>query len=139
MILKNFIKANDGVAAIEFAFIAPIFAVLAFLMIDVANIGMGSSNMQSAVRAAIQYAIKDGTNMTTAQNLGNATWTSKPTGATLTAVASCRCGSTTNSCTAVCPDGINVPANYVTVTATAYLGGSWYHTTKTVMEEVRLK
>jgi Flp pilus assembly protein TadG len=138
MNIRTFFKASDGAAAIEFAFIAPVFATLALLMVDVSNIGMGASNMQTAVRAAVQYAVKGGTNMTTAQNLANANWANKPTGATLTAVASCRCGNATNVCNALCPDG-SVPYSYVTVTAAATLGGNWITTSKTVMEEVRLK
>jgi Flp pilus assembly protein TadG len=138
MSLRTFFKASDGAAAIEFAFIAPVFATLAFLMVDVANIGMGASNMQTAVRAAVQYAVRGGTNMTTAQNLANANWASKPAGATFSAVASCRCGSAANACNALCPDG-SVPQSIVTVTATASLGGNWLNSTKTVTETVRLK
>jgi Flp pilus assembly protein TadG len=138
MNLRALFQASDGTAAIEFAFVAPVFAVLALLMVDVANVGMGASNMQTAVRAAVQYAVKGGTNMTTAINIANANWSSKPAGATLNAVASCRCGNAANVCNALCPDG-TVPQSIVTVTASASFSGNFYSTAKTVTEEVRLK
>src|SRR5258706_15268171 len=50
-----------GTSAIEFAMVAPLFAAVVIPMVDVANFAAGVSQMESAVRSSIQYAMIGGT------------------------------------------------------------------------------
>src|SRR5688572_7569932 len=55
-----FLKSRDGVAAVEFAFIAPI---LIFLMLGLVDFGFyinASMQMESAARASAEYVLKGG-------------------------------------------------------------------------------
>lgn len=120
---RRFLRATKGTAAIEFALVLPILAAIAVTLPDVGNIAAGDINMESAVRASAQYAMNGGSNMATAQAIGTSSWTSKPAGATLTATSACLCGGAAAVCGQICQDG-SQPQTYVTVTASATLGGS---------------
>src|SRR6516164_1710357 len=91
-LLRPFLKGEHGAAAVEFALIVPILAVIAVMLPDTSDIVFGAMNMNMAVRSSIQYAMNSGSNMTTARAIGNQTWTNKPSGATLTAFTYCQCG-----------------------------------------------
>jgi Flp pilus assembly protein TadG len=136
--LKRFKSDSRGTSAIEFGLIAPILITVVVALADINDLAFGSSNMQSAVRAGIQYALKGGTDPTTAQSQADAAWTRKPSGATITASKSCKCAGNSHVCNVVC-DLLDLPEIYMTVTATATLGGNLYSTTKTVTETVRVR
>jgi Flp pilus assembly protein TadG len=134
----SFLDRNDGMAAIEFAFIAPVLIGAALALVDVAAIVTGSANMQTAVHSGIQYVINGGTDMTTAEDQINQAWTTKPAGGSVSSQQYCKCGNTVSACTAPCADG-TVPASYVTLTATASLGGTTFSVNKTATETVRIR
>ncbi len=125
-------------AAIEFAFLLPVLVIGALTLSDTANIGMGASRMQSAVRASIQYAMNGGTDMTVAQTQGTQAWSNKPSNGTISVSESCVCGSGAGTCGVLCADG-SVPSTYVTAVATATLGGSVLSVNKSVTESVRIQ
>lgn len=127
---------DSGAAAIEFAFLLPVLTVGILSISDVANIAIGESQMQSAVRASIQYAMNGGTDMSVAQTQGTSAWSNKPPSGTLTVTKSCLCGSAAGTCGQLCADG-SVPSTYVTAVASATLGGNVISTTKSVTESVR--
>lgn len=135
--LRQFKREAKGVAAIEFAFIAPVLAIIAILMTDVGLAAVGAMNMESAVRASVQYAMNGGADMTVAKNVGMSTWSSQPTDATFNTSKACVCGAATIVCTATCTDG-SQPSAYVTATATGTIGGSILHFNKTTTQTVRV-
>lgn len=116
--------ACDGLAAIEFAFMAPL---LCLLLIGAVDFGRGlwcQLQVASAAQAGAVYASTQGWNATAAA-IENAV-----TGATSLAVSAspapawvCGCPNTSAGiapvqCGSFCPDGSS-PPHYVTVTATA--------------------
>lgn len=135
--LKSFIAEARGVAALEFAFIAPVLAIIAILMTDVGLAAVGAMNMEGAVRASVQYAMNGGADMAVAKNVGMSTWSSQPADATLSTSKACICGAATIACTATCTDG-SLPLGYVTATATGTIGGSILHFNKTTTQTVRV-
>jgi Flp pilus assembly protein TadG len=135
---RKFARNRMGTSAIEFAFIAPVLVVATVSISDASKIATGSSQMQTAIRAAIQYAMNGGTDMTVAQSLGVASWDSQPSGGTLTVSTACTCGASAGTCGSICADG-TVPYTYVTATAQATLGGDMLSLSKTVTETVRTR
>ena len=131
-------RDKRGTSAIEFALIAPVLAGVVVALADINTMGMGSANMQTAVRAGAQYAMAGGTDATTAQTKADAAWTRKPTGGTLTASRVCKCASTAQDCNTPCSNN-QWPDMYMTVTATAHLGGNFYSMDKTITETVRVR
>jgi Flp pilus assembly pilin Flp len=137
-LVRPFVKREDGAAAVEFALIVPILAVIAIMLPDTSDIVFGAMNMNMAVRSSIQYAMNSGTDMAQAQTIGNSTWTSKPAGATLTASTYCKCGASAGTCGALCMDG-SLPSTYVTVVGSATFGGTVISVPLTTTQTVRVR
>ena len=131
-------RDTRGTSAVEFAIIAPLLIGIVVAIGDVTNISYGASNMQSAVRAGIQYALKGGTDAPTAQSQADAAWTLKPSGATIAASKACTCAGLATDCALLCPS-LARPNMYMTVTATASFGGNYIRISKTATETVRVR
>ena len=132
------LKSKSGLAAIEFALIAPLLAAIVIGISQVSEIVVGSAHMQSAARASIQYALNGGIDMTTANNVGLAAWQDKPANATLDSSIICTCQGATAVCMQTCSDG-TAPYKYVSVTATGTLGGAAYTENKVLTEKARIQ
>lgn len=135
--IAGFLRGTEGTAAIEFALLLPVLVLGVLLLSDTVTIGTGSSEMQSAVRASIQYAMNGGTDMTVAKNQGILAWANEPSDGTLTITKACTCGSSAGTCGTLCPDS-SEPATYVTGVAKGTLGGNAISLYKTVTETVRI-
>jgi Flp pilus assembly protein TadG len=131
-------KDSSGTSAIEFAIVAPMLAAAVVGLADISSISYGASNMQTAVRAGIHYAMAGGTDATIAMNIADNAWTKKPEGGTMTSSKSCKCGATTWDCETFCADSTR-PEMYVTLTATGTFGGNFYTLNKTTTETVRVR
>ncbi len=109
-----------GVAAAEFALIAPAILTLMLAAYDIGNAVQERMQLEQAVRAGAQYALSwpdDTQGITNAINYA-LPWT--PT--TINVSLACWCwsssaGETESSCPATCPNG-SVNRSYVTLTAT---------------------
>lgn len=134
----RFVAEKKGVAATEFALVAPVLVILTVLMTDVGQAAVSAMNMQAAVRAAIQYAMNGGTDMTAAETVGRGAWEEQPSGASFTSAQSCYCGSADATCGAACADGSQQKV-YITATAVAGIGGSVIHFTKTTTQTVEVR
>jgi len=132
------LAGDEGMAAVEFALIAPVLVAMVLTLVDVSNMAFGTTNMEAAVRATEQYFINGNTDTNAAQAQGNNAWASKPTGSTLTATQACTCAGAGHDCAAPCDDS-TIPWMSFTVTATASLGGSVVHQTKTITQTVRVR
>jgi len=137
-LLSKFRRDTRGTSAIEFAIISPVLIACVVALGDVNSVSFQAANMQTAVRAGIQYALKGGTTAATAQSQGDAAWTSKPTGGTLTATKVCTCAGTSHACDTLCTDYSQAQI-YMTVTAVATIGGSYISFSKTASETVRVR
>jgi len=134
---RQFIRDARGLAAIEFAFIAPVLAIIAILMTDVGIAAVGAMNMESAVRASVQYAMNGGADLTVAKSVGMSTWSSQPADAAMSTSKICKCGSSVVACTSTCSSG-SLPSGFFTATATGTLGGSIIHFSKTTTQTVQV-
>jgi Flp pilus assembly protein TadG len=137
-LFRRFGNSTRGTAAIEFALVIPVLAAVAITLPDVASIAANDINMESGVRAAVQYAMNGGSSTATAQTLGISAWTSKPTGGTLTATEACICGSGAGTCGQICQDG-SLPQTYMTVTASATIAGYVITMPLTTTQVVRIQ
>jgi Flp pilus assembly protein TadG len=136
--LLGFVVSGRGTAAIEFAFIVPVLTLIVVTLADVATIAVGMGEMQTAARAAIQYAIAGGTDMTVAQTQGLNAWNSKPSNGAITATLACLCGTTPSDCQVLCADQ-SYPKEYITVSASGTLSGRMISKNESLTEVVRVR
>jgi Flp pilus assembly protein TadG len=137
--MARFGRDAQGTSAIEFAFIAPMLVIVVLALSDVSALSYGSSNMQSAVRSGIHYAMAGGTDAATAQTIANNAWSKKPGDGVVTSARVCKCaGAVVGDCDALCAD-TSRPEMYITVTATGTVGGDLYSMTQTSSETVRVR
>ena len=136
--IRHFVCHSGGAAAVEFALIVPVLAGLVVAIDDVSNIAIGTAAMQTGSRAAIQYAMAGGTDMTAARTLGMQAWDQKPSDASMTVVMACLCANVASGCNSPCPDG-TVPTKFVTVDVQGTYGGNLYQRTPHLTERVRLR
>ena len=136
--VRRFVSESGGAAAVEFALIVPVLAGLVVAIDDVSKIAVGTAAMQTASRAAIQYAMAGGTDMTAARTLGMQAWDQKPSDASMTVVQACLCATVVSDCNSPCPDN-SVPTKFVTVDVQGTYGGNLYHQTPHLTERVRLR
>jgi Flp pilus assembly protein TadG len=138
----KFFGCRRGAAAVEFAFIVPALTIVVITLADVTTIAAGMGEMQTAMRATVQYAMDGGTDMTVAKTQGLNAWNGKPSDGTMTTATSCTCGqfstSASASCTSICADE-TYPKEFVTVTASGTLGGSMIKKSETITEAVRIR
>jgi Flp pilus assembly protein TadG len=128
-----------GTSAIEFAIIAPMLIAAVIGLGDISTSAYGASNMQTAVRAGIHYAMSGGTDADLAQEIADDAWTRKPDGGVVTSAKSCKCATLDWDCETFCPD-VTRPEMYITVTATATFTGNFYSMgEKTTTETVRVR
>ena len=137
-VARRLLASIGGTSAVEFALIAPALASMVLGISQVSEVLIGSSDMQAAARASVQYVLNGGTDLTTAQNVGLQAWSNKPANATLVASEYCTCQGVTAVCTQTCSDG-SVPHQYIGATATGTLGGTVYTVNKTLTETARIR
>ena len=138
VLITGFAAARNAASAIEFAIIAPLLALIVITLGDVATIATGVGEMQTAIRASIQYAMNGGLDMTIAQTQGVNAWDSKPANGTLTATTACYCAAAGADCQTPCADN-SAPEKVVTVTASGTLGGNTIQRNETITEKVRVR
>lgn len=133
---KGWWNDTRGTSAIEFGLIAPILVMIVVALYDLNDMSFRTSNMQTAVRAGIQYAMNGGDDMTQAQSVANAAWTKKPTDGVMAASQECKCAGNTQACNSTCGTTMN---KWVTVTATGTIGGYYYNSFQTKTETIRVR
>jgi len=114
---------RSGAAAIEFALVSPLLAILLGGVVEIGMAAYQAMQVQSATEAGILYATEHGASDITAigQAVVNATGTAGIT-ASPAPLAFCGCPSAAgivsqnSNCTTVCSDG-TAPGQYVTVSA----------------------
>lgn len=136
--LPGYARSTGGAAAVEFSLLGPVLATVVLGISQVSAILVGSSDMETASRAAIQYVLNGGTDMSVANDAGIQAWDNMPANATLTSSEFCTCDGVTSSCTQACPDG-SVPYQYVSVVTTGDLGGTLFHVNRTQTQTVRVR
>ena len=138
--LRNFLRDDTGVAAVEMALIAPFLVGFAVLSMNVWDVGMRKQDMKGALKIGAQYYLNGGTSDTNAKAVALAAWNHKPTGADITITRVYRCGSdvSADDVTPCASDGM-LPAIYAYMSATATTSSAVFNKTQTAVEYVRVR
>ena len=117
--MRRFFQNDRGTGAIEFGLIGSALSLVAL------GIGSGWSymqqenNMRDGVEAAAKYYIMGGSSDTTAQNIANAAWSSKPSGGNVTVVRCQICPNQSGCVVSLNCLDTSVPQIHLTITATS--------------------
>ena len=133
---KRWTRDSSGTSAIEFGLIAPVLILLCLGAYDLNDMSFRTSNMQTAVRSGIQYAMNGGEDLDQAETIVNGAWSRKPDDGDVTATAACKCAGNTQACNSTCGTTMN---KWITITATGTIGGNFYSSFQTKSETIRIK
>ena len=116
------LRSDDaGVAAVEFAILAPILAFVTLGIIDSWSLATSAIAMRAGVSAGANYYIQGGTDDTTAQTLALSAWPNAPDDAGVAVTRACTCSGSSHDCSTLCSGTSKPPSVYVHVSAT----GTW--------------
>ncbi len=138
LLRKRFARDQRGAALVEFAMIAPIFALGIVLIGDASSLIMRYFDMRAAVSSASQYVMLGGADTGVAQQVVQTAWTTRSQGSTMSATHSCLCGAQTNACNTLCPDQ-SVPQSYYTIQASSNFQGALLSFPMSAQQVVRVR
>lgn len=120
--LRAFATDRRGIAATEFALIAPIVVAMLVFGVDGWLKETQTSQIRTAMHTGSRYYETGGNDDTVAQTVAMAAWTGKPDDAAMSVVRSCTCGTAPASCSSLC-GGSNPPSAFITLTASGTYSG----------------
>jgi Flp pilus assembly protein TadG len=120
--LRAFAADRRGLAATEFALIAPILIAMLVFGVDGWLKGTQTSQVRTALHTAARYYETGGNDDPTASAVALAAWVTKPADASMSVVRACMCGTNPVSCTTLCA-GTDPPNAFVTMTGAATYTG----------------
>lgn len=135
---------SSGLSSVEFALIAPVLIAVFLGLANTANFAVASVSMNRAVRAGIQYAMKDGTGSADSDSIVHSivtkSWAGMPSDGAVSVSTSCNCQNATTSCQPddLCTDG-SYPTKRVTVMAEGTIVGVLTSYLKHTGETVRVQ
>jgi len=115
----GFLRKDDGAAAVEFGLIAPIIAAVLVGVTTTGGAILAYSKMRQAVSSGAQYALAVEDDLDAVEDVVEASWPSRPAGATVSVTRVCYCPSsdtTTVSCSTNCAD-TSYPKMYTRINA----------------------
>jgi hypothetical protein len=129
---------RSGVAAIEFAFIAPVMIAGLLVVCDLGKMLLDRTNMQSAARTGMQYLMNGGRDMDAARNVVLAAWSSKPADGDVITERYCLCAEVEHACDTLCGDQ-STPEFYTRISLVGTLNGLWSQHAQTADEVIRIR
>lgn len=120
--LQSFLRDERGVSAVEFALTVPVLLISLLGVVDIGNVVYQRADMESALRAGIQYFMNGGDDLDKAEEVVNASWTTKPAGVTIIAERFCLCSNVEHACNTLCDDG-TYPQSFNRLRAIAMIQG----------------
>jgi hypothetical protein len=132
--LRSFLRDRSGVAAIEFAFIAPVMIAGLIVATDLSKMILDRTDMQSAARSGVQYLINGGQNLDNARNISLAAWSRKPTDGDVITERYCLCAQVVHTCHELCADD-SIPESFTRVRLVGTLRGVWAQTSSQTSDE----
>lgn len=137
--LHKLARDERGVAAVEFALVAPVLVGVLAAAILVWSDLTAAARMRAAVHAGADYVRAYGHDPALVRSVVERSWESKPDGAKITVAEFCSCGAAANGCDVLCPAG-DPPLVYVEIrAATAATGDSNKLFGRTAAEVVRVR
>jgi Flp pilus assembly protein TadG len=135
---KRLASDERGTAAVEFALVAPVFALALVIIGDGASLVLHYYDMRAAVSSAAQYVMVGGNDTSAIRAVAISAWTTKPDAGNVTVSSACLCGAATNACNTLCPDQ-SVPRSYTTVQATSSFTGTLISQSLSATQVVRVR
>lgn len=135
---KRFVRDRSGVSAVEFALVAPVLLISLLGVVDIGNVVYQRADMESALRAGIQYFMNGGDDLTKAEQVVTASWTTKPEGVSVIADRYCMCGTTVHACNTLCDDD-TYPLSFNRIQATATFPGILMNDAHDAEQSVRVR
>lgn len=136
--IRHLRESVGGVAAIEFALIAPAFAILLLGVSEYGLLVFERSQMTSAVNTGVRYYMAGGEDPDEAIGIIKAGWSQMPANTTVTIREYCLCAELEHICTANCNDG-SLPLSYKQVVARTVYEGIFFDTVYEVTDDVRVR
>lgn len=136
--LQRFAQDERGVSAVEFALTVPVLLISLLGVVDLGNIVYQRSDMESALRAGVQYFMNGGDDLSKAEQVVNESWTTKPAGVSVNAEKFCMCGTSVHACNSLCPDD-TYPASYNRINASATFPGILMDDSYDTSQSVRVR
>jgi Flp pilus assembly protein TadG len=120
--LRRFFARTDGAAAVELAFLTPLFVVLVTGIIQYGGMVIAFQRMHNGVAAGALYVMRGGTDATSIHDIAVGGWPNAPADAAVTVTQSCLCAGVTSSCSAVCAGNVYPQAQTVIAASGTYTG-----------------
>lgn len=102
MMRPSFFRDTSGAAAVEFAVVAPVLALLLVGLVQGWFEVKQRTDAQSAMQAGIRYYLQGGADDATAKALALRAWPSKPADGDVDVTRACGCGGVTVTCASTC-------------------------------------
>lgn len=135
--LHRFRADDRGLAALEFALVAPIFLAVLLIGADHWLRISQLSAMRSALQTGVRYFQTGGVDDAKAQALANQAWTRRPPDGVVVVARTCACGAVTVECTNLC--SADPPSVFITLTATGQFAGLTQSRTLTQSDVLRVR
>lgn len=97
---------NRGIAAVEFAVVAPVLLLLLLATFDIGNYMQTSIRLERAARAGAQHAMADSADMLAIRDRVIAAWPELTTADVPLPTLACECLATVVVCTQACSSGM---------------------------------
>lgn len=136
--LKRFARDRKGVSAIEFALIAPVLVISLLGVVDIGNVVYQRADMESALRAGVQYFMNGGDDLANAEDVVNVSWTTKPEGVSIVADRFCMCGAVEHACNELCDDD-TYPQSFNRLRTVATFPGILTETSHAAEQSIRVR
>lgn len=136
--LKRFRRNESGVSAVEFALVSPVFMFALLGVVDIGFLSYQRGDMESALRAGIQYFMNGGEDLALAQSVVETSWTTRPATTTILAERYCMCGTEAHACNTLCADA-TYPDAYNRITASALFEGILMDESHAASQTVRVR
>jgi Flp pilus assembly protein TadG len=137
-LIFGFARDQRGVSAVEFALVVPVLLISLLGVTDIGNAVYKRADMESALRAGVQYFMNGGDELAKAEDVVNESWTTKPDGVTILAERFCLCDAVEHACNVLCDDD-TYPASYNRIRATATFPGVLMENSYEAEQSVRVR
>lgn len=117
---RAIVRNEEGVAAIEFAFLSSVMTFILLGITDVGMVVMQRSDMENSVKAGVNYFMVGGRDPVEAKAIMESAWDYRPDNTEILVTHICFCGETIQACTVECQDG-SLPVTYFQIAARAKL------------------
>ena len=136
--IKSALSDNRGVAAVEFALIAPVLAAVIVGIAAVVPFLNANNVMHDAVSSGARYVMAGGTNATAIHDITLASWQGHTNTDTVTVSQTCTCAGATSVCTSLCADS-SVPQGFTTIQTSSNYTGMMSNQTITAQQIIRTR